>query len=320
MKFSPLCKRFGQSDNVESVGSAARYPSPLRYPGGKGKVANFLKLMILRNGLVGIDYIEPYAGGASVALSLLFEEYIGHANINDLNEGVYNFWRMVLDDPDALCSKISTVPLSMAEWQRQKRIHCDPDTTPQERGFATFYLNRTNRSGIITRGGVIGGNAQQGTWKIDARFNRESLCARVRKIARFGSRITVTRHNAIDLLRAEAQPTSSRLLYLDPPYYVKGARLYDNSYSHDDHIEVRDAARAMSGPWVVSYDAAPDILNMYAGCQSIRYILGYSASKAAQGTEAMFFSDDLEMPDVVSPAGISSRDVARAKSAMDVLF
>ncbi|NED54619.1 DNA adenine methylase [Micromonospora aurantiaca] len=304
---------------MESGGSAARYPSPLRYPGGKGKIANYLKLLIIQNSLAGIRYVEPYAGGASVALGLLFEEYVSNIHINDLNRGVYSFWRFALESSDELCGRISNVALSMDEWKRQKAIHSDPDVGWKDLGFATFYLNRTNRSGIITRGGVIGGNDQNGNWKIDARFNRRSLCARVEKVARFGSRITVSMRNAVDLIRSEAE-VDGRLLYLDPPYYVKGARLYDNFYSHEDHIEVCKAVRKAAGPWVVSYDAAPEILEMYSGCESVRYILGYSASKAAHGTEAMFFSADLSVPDVASPARITPLTVARAAAASSRLF
>ncbi|MEW2142563.1 DNA adenine methylase [Micromonospora vinacea] len=300
---------------METIGSAARYPSPLRYPGGKGKVANFLKLLIVQNDLSGIDYVEPYAGGASVALTLLFEDYVSNAHINDLNPGVYQFWRLAIDDPDVLCRRIRAADLTLDEWRRQKRIYADADTAPEDLAFATFFLNRTNRSGIISRGGVIGGNDQTGDWKIDARFNKASLCARILKIARFAPRLTVTNHDAVTLLKANASRAGAALHYLDPPYYLKGSRLYDNFYSHDDHLAVSGTVRSMKGPWVVSYDADPEILSMYPGCESMRYILGYSASKSPNGTEVMFFSEDLVVPDVSSPAGIASSTVDAAKVA-----
>lgn len=305
---------------METVGSAARYPSPLRYPGGKGKVANFLKLVLIRNSLVGIDYVEPYAGGASIALTLLFEDYVSNAHINDLNSGVYQFWRLVLDDPDSLCRKIRAARLTMDEWNRQKQTYADPSSTHEDLAFATFFLNRTNRSGIIARGGVIGGNDQSGKWKIDARFNKESLCSRIMKVARFGSRLTVTNLDAGELLNQNPQRTSPALHYLDPPYYLKGSRLYDNFYTHADHIAVSTAVKGMTGPWVVSYDADPEILSMYSSCESLRYILGYSASKSPNGTEVMFFSDDLAVPDVMSPAGISAGTVDALKGPSPTLF
>ncbi len=277
-------------------------------------MANFLKLLILQNDLTGIDYVEPYAGGASVALTLLYEDYVSNAQINDLNQGVYQFWRMVVNDPDALCRRIRAVNLNLEEWRRQKRVYADMDATPEDLAFATFFLNRTNRSGIISRGGVIGGNDQRGDWKIDARFNKASLCSRILKVARFASRLTVTNQDAVALLKGSTSRAGTALHYLDPPYYLKGSRLYDNFYGHDDHLTVSRTVRSMKGPWVVSYDANPEILSMYSGCESLRYILGYSASKSPNGTEAMFFSEDLVVPDVSSPAGIASSAIDAAKA------
>jgi len=306
---------------MEPIGLAARYPSPLRYPGGKGKVANYIKLLIIQNDMLGIDYVEPYAGGGSVALALLFEEFVGKIQINDLNKGVYAFWKLATEDHEWLCSKIFSVPLDIDEWQRQKAIYSDESATLQELGFATFYLNRTNRSGIIARGGVIGGNDQTGRWNIDARFNRASLAARISKIARFASRISITNVDALGLLRREyARRAGQRLLYLDPPYYVKGGRLYDNAYEHADHLAVSKAVVRLPGPWVVSYDAAPEILSMYREQKAISYILGYSASKNERGTEVMFFSPDLAIPDVASPSGVTGDKIRNAKLAMATLF
>lgn len=286
-----------------------RYVSPLRYPGGKGKVANFIKLLIMENNLAGIEYIEPYAGGASVALSLLIEGYVSRIQINDLNRGIYSFWHSVITDSDTICTKIMRTPLSIKEWERQKEIYADPKSPEADLGFATFYLNRANRSGIIARGGLIGGNEQLGHWKMDARFNRESLRERVRLISRFKDKIVVTGKDALEVLRSANEKPKQCLLYLDPPYYVKGNRLYDNFYQHNDHVEVSEAAKALKAPWITSYDAAPEILNMYSGFKSLRYSLGYSASKAASGAEVMYFSPSLRIPKVKSPAGIRSADV-----------
>lgn len=290
-----------------------RYHSPLRYPGGKGKVANFIKLLILKNSLKGVSYIEPYAGGASVALSLLAEGYVQHAYINDLNRGIYAFWKYALDQPESLCSRIRSIPISISEWLRQRAIYSDPNSTQLELGFSTFYLNRTNRSGIISRGGVIGGIEQLGRWKMDARFDRERLCERIMNLSGLAPRITLTRNDAHDLLNSSiVTQHSNRLLYLDPPYYVKGSGLYDNFYNHGDHMKICESIRRLPGPWVVSYDAAPQISDMYDGCQAIQYTLGYSASSASKGTEVMFLSDELQLPDVASPANITARHVADA--------
>lgn len=294
--------------------TATHYSSPLRYPGGKAKVANYLKLLLLENGLTGCEYFEPYAGGASVAFSLLFEDFVDHIHINDLNRGVHAFWWSVLTETDELCELVSGSPLTVKEWGRQKKIYRDPSSSGLELGFATFYLNRTNRSGIIARGGVIGGLTQSGAWKMDARFNRDGLCARIRKISRFRNRVTLTCLDASALIKGVASDGPDRsFLYLDPPYYVKGEGLYDNFYTPTDHALIAAQMSDLETPWLVSYDATPEILSMYGGHQMVRYSLSYSAARNYLGTEAMFLSPDLVAPDTESPARVSSKEVVAAR-------
>ncbi|MFB2597479.1 DNA adenine methylase [Herbiconiux sp. P17] len=290
-----------------------RYPSPLRYPGGKGKVANFVKLVMLENDLVGHDYVEPYAGGASVALSLLYEDFADHIHINDINSGVSAFWQSAVHETDDLCALIDSTNVSIDEWQRQREIAFNPKSDGLSLAFATFFLNRTNRSGIIG-GGVIGGLDQEGPWKLDARYNKPELIRRIQKIGRHRNRISVTKMDAVDYLqRWQRTGESPALVYLDPPYYVKGEGLYDNFYGPGDHAAVADAVRRLSHEWLVSYDAHPEIMRIYSGLQTIRYSLSYSAnSKRSQGAEVMFFSDSLDVPGL-TPSGIPNETVARAQ-------
>lgn len=288
---------------------AQRYVSPLRYPGGKAQVVKFIKLLILKNDLIGSTYVEPYAGGASVALSLLFEDYVSSVHINDLNLGVYDFWQSVLCYPDIFCRMIEEAALTIEEWRRQRNIAIHPSSTAVERGFATFYLNRTNRSGIIS-GGVIGGVNQEGPWKLNARFPRAELVRRIRKIARFRSRITLTRCDALALL--QSVPSGRRFYFLDPPYYARGERLYDNFYNHDDHQKICDAMANLKDPWVVSYDAAPEIMHMYSQYRSLRYSLSYSANSRGRGSEIMFSAPGLVMPEM-APSEVSAQKVDNAR-------
>lgn len=299
-----------------STSAAHRYPSPLRYPGGKRQVTNFIKLLMLRNDLVGSEYVEPYAGGASVALSLLFEEYADHVHINDLDRSIFCFWKAVLEQPDELCRRIADTPVTIDEWQRQRAIQDDPDAEEIEIGFSTFFLNRTSRSGII-RGGIIGGLDQTGKWKIDARFNRTELIRRVQRIARHSARITVTSIDAADYVTTQLPQIEQPFLYLDPPYYVKGQGLYQNFYRHDDHAQVAKLVRELEIPWLVSYDSAPEIIEMYSGFDHLAYDLSYSAAKRYRGAESMFFGAGVERPHDLSPANVpgSIVDAARLKAA-----
>lgn len=289
-----------------------RFPSPLRYPGGKGKLANYVKLIFLENGLVGREYVEPYAGGASVALALLFEEYASHIHINDLNPSVAAFWRTVLSATEDLCDLIAHTPVTVDEWERQRAVQDDPKAGETALGFSTFFLNRTSRSGIIG-GGIIGGKQQTGKWKIDARFTREDLIRRVRKIARHRNRITVTSNDAAAYLENQLLAIDKPFVYLDPPYYVKGGDLYQDSYKPEDHAAIATLVHKLDIPWMVSYDEVPQINELYRSAPHVAYDLSYSAQERYKGKEIMFFDSNLVLPDVESPANVDSRLVEAAR-------
>lgn len=280
------------------------YPSPLRYPGGKGKVANFFKLLFLENDLLGSEYIEPYAGGASVALSLLFEEYASHIHINDLDRSVYTFWKVVLEQPEALCKRIADARLGVREWDRQRKLQAVTDPEEIDLAFSTFYLNRTNRSGIIG-GGIIGGREQHGKWKIDARWRPDESIARIAKIARFASRITLTDLDSAAYIKTVLPNIDSPFLYLDPPYYGKGKGLYPSFYEHTDHEQIARLISALEVPWVVSYDAEPKIEALYPGAARLRYGLRYTARRSSEGSEVMFFSAKLDIPRAAPPPEVT---------------
>jgi DNA adenine methylase len=71
----------------------------LRYPGGKAPFAPFIADLMVANGLTGGHYLEPYAGGAGVALDLLFQGHASHIHINDADPAVYAFWLSVIKHP-----------------------------------------------------------------------------------------------------------------------------------------------------------------------------------------------------------------------------
>lgn len=297
-----------------AVAVEQRFPSPFRYPGGKGKLAEFIKLFMLENDLIGSEYVEPYAGGASVALALLFEDYAEHIHINDFNRSVATFWRVVLNESDALCERIATTDVTVDEWHRQRRMQTDDSVSDLDLAFSTFFLNRTSRSGIIG-GGIIGGLKQTGAWKIYARFNRDDLIRRVKKIARHRSRITVTQLDAAEFITGRLTDIESAFVYLDPPYYVKGEGLYQNFYSHADHETIASLVAEIKQPWIVSYDCAEEIHELYSRFERIEYSLSYSAQQRYRGMELMFFKPGLQRPDVRSPANVSWKIVDAARLA-----
>jgi DNA adenine methylase len=278
--------------------------TPLRYPGGKGKLAPYIKELIKENRLLDGEYAEAYAGGAAIALELLFHEYVARIHINDLSRPVHSFWHSVLNETDRLCALVHDTPLNLASWDVQKRIFANPrDADNLALGFATFFLNRTNRSGILNAG-IIGGRDQTGPWKIDARFNRAELIYRISEIAKLKSRIRLTGMDALEFLKAGLTRWPAKtLIYLDPPYYVKGRELYYDYYEHKNHEAVANfvIGKLVHQRWIVSYDNVRPTRELYAGCQRLTYGLGYSARTAREGAEVIFFCNTLKVCPLVGP-------------------
>jgi len=272
--------------------------SPLRYPGGKGKIINFFKEIIKENLLYDGIYVEPYTGGASVALSLLFNEYVSKIIINDLDYSIYSFWFSVLNHTEELCKLIFDTPVDVSIWEKQHKVQKNKDKhNVLEIGFSTFYLNRTNHSGIINAG-VIGGKNQLGKWKIDARFNKKDLINRIQRISFYKKNIELYNLDAMILVNKIKNKINKRtLFYFDPPYYNKGKDLYLNHYNDKDHIFIADEIKKINPyKWVLTYDNIDFISNLYKDFRQMKYVLNYSALKACKGEELIIFSNNIYIP------------------------
>lgn len=270
--------------------------SPLRYPGGKGMLYSRLLQIIRENNLNSSTYIEPYAGGAGAALSLLISGHVENIVINDLDPAIYSFWRSVTEDSKEFSDLIRNATLSIDEWEKQRYIYDNPSKHDYiQLGYATFYLNRTNRSGIIT-GGPIGGKYQLGNYKIDARFNRESLLERIRLIGLYSKRITVTNMNGVEVICKYSTGENS-FIYADPPYFEKAGSLYLNSFKKYDHEELASCLNSLKNSlWLLTYDNVPDVYRLYSNRKKILYSLNYSAHRVVKASEIMVFSDELNIP------------------------
>jgi DNA adenine methylase len=242
--------------------------------------------------LVGCSYAEPYAGGAGLALRLLFEEYVDRIYLNDLDRSIYAFWLAVLTKTEALCEWINSVDVSMASWRTYKEIQQSAaEADLFDLAKSTFFLNRTNVSGVIM-GGVIGGREQLGKFKIDARFNKFDLISRIQKISRFRDRIVLSNLDGIGFVRKMDAKRESVFIYLDPPYFQKGADLYMNFYVESDHRRLASFVHKMKKRWMISYDHHEFILGLYAAERKVLYRLSQSASNRV-GNEVLVFSEAL---------------------------
>lgn len=272
--------------------------SPLRYPGGKAKVSNFVQCLIKENALLNGNYVEPYVGGGSVALSLLFNDYVRDIYINDKDRAIYAFWYSVLHKSDNLCKLITDTPINVDTWFKLKDYQSDKENIDLlNLGFSTFFLNRTNRSGILNAG-IIGGYEQTGNYKIDARFNKDDLIRRIQRIATYADRIHLTNEDAVVLLQQlDKELPNNTLFYLDPPYYVKGKGLYMNYYNDQDHINIANAINKVAHhKWIISYDNVPFITKLYSKYRRQTFELNYSASNSGKGEEVMIFCNNINIP------------------------
>ena len=274
--------------------------SPLRYPGGKAILSDFLAATIEANGIRDCTYVEPYAGGAGAAVNLLLAGKVARIVLNDADRSVWSFWHSILNHTEAFVKLIKGTPVSVKEWKRQRAIYQACPRRIVELGFAAFYLNRCNRSGIMSTGGVIGGLDQTGKWKIDARYNPTELIRRIERLAALREKIRICRLDAIEFLRTDLLPEKDRsryFIYLDPPYYVKGSRLYLNYYEPKDHVTLaRFLRRIKRVNWLVTYDNTPAIRELYEWREITDFQLQYSAASAKQGSEIMISSPGLSLP------------------------
>ena len=274
--------------------------SPLRYPGGKSLMTNFFVDLFHRNGLQEIHYAEPYAGGAGAAINLLLNNHVDVILINDANIGVYSFWNALINESDRFIQAIYNIPVTLKEWYKQRDVLQKTKEPSFELGVATFFMSRTNRSGVIF-GGVIGGSTEEkqsnAKYKIDCRFNKQDLIQRLKTIAANSNRIRVYNEDALAFLR---QLDHNVFVYLDPPYYVKGKCLYMNHYSENDHrnlaLFLQNEARFN---WVLSYDDVPQIREIYANYELYRFPLKYTVSKKQVGYELITHSADLVFPNTL---------------------
>lgn len=247
--------------------------------------------MIRRLNITKPHYIEPYAGGAGAGIALLAENVVERITINDIDPAVYAFWIAATKQTDEMMRLVHDVPLSIDEWRRQREIYKNTDVSDVlALGFSFFYLNRTNRSGILN-GGVIGGLAQAGKYKLDARFNRKTLIDRLERIGNLSSKISVLSLDGRTIVGRYGD-CPDVFMYIDPPYVVAGSKLYLNSFEVRDHEKLAEAVdKVDSANWIVTYDQSELISELYSKYFQCELELTYSAQKPGKAVELLIASE-----------------------------
>lgn len=270
--------------------------SPLRYPGGKGALAPYFRRLLAAQATKVETFVEPFAGGGGAALRLLVDGAVEKIVLNDMDPAIAAMWRAIVNDSERFATLIEKAPITIDAWRGYKATHSkrnDGSLTDLELGFATFFLNRTNRSGIIDAW-PIGGLAQAGVWKLDCRFNRASLAAKVRAIGKSKDRITISQQDGAKLLGTVSDPTT--FIYADPPYLVKGSDLYLNAMTWADHQALAEVFAASSAGWLITYDQDPRIRLLYHGFRTAEFSIGHTAGRPHVGKEFAVFGPGVAVP------------------------
>lgn len=272
--------------------------SPLRYPGGKAPLMGLVSRIIRLNRLQYGHYAEPYAGGCGLALGLLYGGYVSDIHINDIDRGIWTFWHVILNRTDEFIDLMNSTPVTLDEWRRRREMQRNQRGLSQlEIAFTTFFLNRTNRSGIIKNAGVIGGLNQSGRYTVDCRFTKTELERRIRRVRKYRDHIHLHRKDALDFLRhVERNLPERTFLCIDPPYFNKGATLYTSFYEPKDHAAVSSKILGLDRPWIITYDRCAEIGSLYAARRQFEISLNYSAQVKRIGAELLIASKGLKVP------------------------
>jgi DNA adenine methylase len=270
-------------------GNMVKTLSPLRYPGGKSKIYEKVKNLVITNSYEDRTYVEPFAGGFGIGINLLCEGVVKTAILNDFDSHIYNFWHSVLNDTENLIRLISDTPITIEERENQKLNYADENASSLNDGFATLFLNRVNYSGVI-KGGPIGGLSQQGKYNIDCRFNKEEIKSRIKRIAEHRDHISLYNLDASKLIANLLENSKSTSFFnIDPPYVAKGSKLYTNYFKESDHRNlgkvIADSLRDV--PWITTYDDCELIREIYKQFLMLRYSIQHNVRNSIQGEEVV---------------------------------
>jgi DNA adenine methylase len=266
----------------------AKSLSPLRYPGGKSKIYDKVRNLIITNGFEDRTYVEPFAGGFGIGIGLLCEDIVKAVILNDFDSHIYHFWHSVLNDTDNLIKLIIDTPITIEEREKQKKNYDDVNIDPLADGFATLFLNRVNFSGVI-KGGPIGGHEQTGIYKLDCRFNKTDICEKIDSIAKLKRKIKLYNNDAAYLIRRNLMKMKAPMfLNIDPPYVIKGSQLYTNYFANGDHLNLQQIiVKHLDGkfPWIITYDDCPLVRKLYQQFHMEEYEITHNAGGSVIGKE-----------------------------------
>ena len=265
--------------------------SPFRYPGGKGFLTDLLRQKVMNLDGPERAYAEPFCGGAGAAINLLLDGDVQQIHLNDLDPCVYSAWVALVTETDRFVEKLSSVLVTVDEWKKLRQVVKDHSAGYSfEVGFATFFLNRTSRAGIVKGSGPIGGYEQKGNWKIDARFYRETMIKRIKLISQFRDNIQLSNDTAEEFLDKvdRSDDAENTFVFIDPPYYEVGSRLYLNGMGETGHSKLaKKLQQGLASNWLMTYDDHPEIRRLYSNFDVTELEVLYSLQRQRRVNEVV---------------------------------
>jgi len=294
------CLTGNEAFRAEMINSTDEIISPLRYPGSKQALVPYVIRFLKENRLHTEHWYEAFAGGASISLSLLKREVVKQATLIEKDPLIYAFWECVRSDPAILCERIRTLDVSMKTWKRFQKFR-EPDAVSKypliDLGVAGLFFNRTNYSGIIGAN-PIGGMSQESEYKINCRFTKNTVITRICEAASVAKRLTVIHGDAVSHLRQRKDTILNKkaVVYIDPPYYAQGQKLYRYHFFDKDHQRLARFLNSSEFPWLVSYDNAPFIAGLFREKLQKPIRLQYTV-RQARSAEELIITNQMHLPD-----------------------
>jgi DNA adenine methylase len=271
----------GQIVNVASVPKR----SPFRYPGGKTwlvpRIRQWLGSLQERPDL----YVEPFAGGGIVALTVAFEQLADHVVMVELDPQVAAVWRTILEG-DAAWLANAIVDFKLNEHTLEAAL-AQPATSTQELAFQTILKNRTYRGGILAPGAGKIKYGENGKGLL-SRWYPATISRRILEIARIRDRITFFEGDGLAVSK-QYTDNARCAFFIDPPYTAStkraGSRLY--LYSELDHTELFRLASTFAGDFLMTYDNADELRALAATHQFDTELIAMKNTHHAEMTELL---------------------------------
>lgn len=243
-------------NRITNVATVRQY-SPFRYPGGKTWLVPLVVRWLHHRPARPMHFIEPFAGGAIVGLTVAIENLAEHVTLVEIDEQVAAVWKtLIYGDYRWLAERIAGFEMTPAQVEA---VLSERPASIEERAFQTIVRNRVNRGGILAPGA---GRIKQGEngKGLKSRWYPQTLCKRILKIGEARARMTFIEGDGLQVLEQHASLPET-VYFIDPPYTAAGKKAGTRLYTHYevDHAKLFALVASMRGDFLMTYDNEPTL-------------------------------------------------------------